>query len=52
MIYKPTPDGEGRFGYIDDLNAYFEFIPYEQVLKNASMRNEAFFRKLHLDSLV
>jgi len=51
MIYKPTPDGEGRFGYIDDLNAYFEFIPYEQVLKNASMRNEAFFKKLKLESL-
>ncbi len=51
MIYKPTPDGSGRFGYMDDLNAYFEFIPYEQVLSNASMRNEAFFKKLGLDSL-
>ncbi|MEI9904732.1 MAG: hypothetical protein WDN06_12750 [Asticcacaulis sp.] len=47
-IYKPTPDGGGRFGYIDDLNAYFEFIPYDQVIRNASLRNEAFFKKLKI----
>lgn len=47
-IYKPTPDGDGRFGYMDDLNAYFEFIPYGQVIKNANLRNEAFFKKLNL----
>jgi hypothetical protein len=47
-IWKPTPDGNGRFGYLDDLDAYFEFIPYDQVLENARLRNEAFFRKLNL----
>ena len=47
-IWKPTPDGNGRFGYLDDLNAYFEFIPYDQVLKNAKLRNEAFFKHLNL----
>jgi hypothetical protein len=47
-IWKPTPDGNGRFGYLDDLNAYFEFIPYDQVLTNAKMRNEAFFKHLNL----
>ena len=49
QIHKPTPDGDGRFAYLDDLNAYFEFIPYDQVLKNAALRNEAFFRKLKME---
>jgi len=51
QIYKPTPDGEGRFAYMDDLNAYFEFIPYDQVLRNATLRNEAFFRRLRVERL-
>lgn len=51
QIYKPTPDGSGRFGYFEDINAYFEFIPYEQVTKNAALRNEAFFRKLGIQKL-
>lgn len=49
-IWKTTPDGNGRFGYLDDLNAYFEFIPYDQVLKNAKLRNEAFFKHLNIDN--
>jgi hypothetical protein len=48
QIYRATPDGNGRFGYIDDLNAYFEFIPYDQVIRNAALRNDAFFKKLGL----
>jgi len=48
-IWKETPDGNGRFGYFDDLNAYFEFIPYDQVLTNAKLRNEAFFKHLNLE---
>lgn len=51
QIHKPTPDGDGRFAYLDDLNAYFEFIPYDQVLRNATMRNEAFFRRLKIEKL-
>lgn len=51
QIYKPTPDGNGRFGYFEDINAYFEFIPYEQVIKNSTLRNEAFFRKLGIQRL-
>lgn len=51
QIHKPTPDGDGRFAYLEDLNAYFEFIPYDQVLKNAALRNEAFFRKLNVERL-
>ncbi|MGQ3018665.1 MAG: hypothetical protein ACT6SK_04805 [Phenylobacterium sp.] len=52
QIHKPTPDGDGRFAYLEDLNAYFEFIPYDQVLKNAALRNEAFFRKLKVERLM
>jgi hypothetical protein len=51
QIYKPTPDGNGRFAYFDDLNAYFEFIPYDQVLQNAMLRNQAFFAKLKIEKL-
>lgn len=51
QIHKPTPDGDGRFAYLDDLNAYFEFIPYDQVLRNATLRNEAFFRRLNVEKL-
>lgn len=51
QIHKPTPDGDGRFAYLDDLNAYFEFIPYDQVLRNATLRNEAFFRRLKVEKL-
>lgn len=51
QIHKPTPDGDGRFAYLEDLNAYFEFIPYDQVLRNATLRNEAFFRRLKVDRL-
>lgn len=51
QIYKPTPDGHGRFAYLDDLNAYFEFIPYDQVLQNATLRNQAFFAKLKIEKL-
>lgn len=51
QIYRPTPDGNGRFGYFEDINAYFEFIPYEQVIKNSSLRNEAFFKKLGIQKL-
>ncbi len=51
QIHRPTPDGDGRFAYLEDLNAYFEFIPYDQVLKNAALRNEAFFRKLRVERL-
>lgn len=47
-VHRKTPDGQGRFGYLDDLNAYFEFIPYEQVIRNAALRNEAFFDYLKL----
>lgn len=36
---------------LDDLNAYFEFIPYDKVLKNATSRNEAIFRELKVERL-
>ena len=50
-IYQPTLDGVGRFGYLPDLNAYFEFIPYNQVVRNAALRNKAFFDKLGLQNV-
>lgn len=50
-IHKPTTDGNGRFGYFDDINAYFEFIPYEQIIRNSSLRNEAFFKRLGIQKI-
>jgi hypothetical protein len=47
-VNKPTPDGKGRFGYVDDLRAYVEVIPYEKLWDDAYKRNEIFFKKLGL----
>jgi len=47
-ITQSTIEGYGRYGFFKDLNAYFEFIPYDQVIRNAELRNEAFFKKLGL----
>jgi hypothetical protein len=47
-ITKPTPDGKGRFGYVEDLRAYVEVIPYDKLWDDAYKRNEIFFKKLGL----
>jgi hypothetical protein len=45
---NPTSDGEGFFGYSREHNAYVEVVPYQKVLSDARIRNEAFFSKLGL----
>lgn len=47
-VINPTPDGIGRYGYLDDLRAYIEVIPYEKLFDDAYKRNEIFFKKLGL----
>jgi hypothetical protein len=48
---KITPDGEGRFGYINDGGVYIEIIPYGKLLQDAKLRQGIFFQKLGLTDL-
>src|SRR5467141_2434315 len=43
---NPTADGQGFFGYSREHNATVEVIPYDKVLHDAKVRNEAFFARL------
>ncbi|MBS1028862.1 ATP-binding protein [Gluconobacter albidus] len=43
-----TPDGRGYFGIDAERNTIIEVLPYEKMIDDAKIRNEAFFRKLHL----
>lgn len=45
---NPTADGQGFFGYSREHNASVEVVPYEKVLHDARVRNEAFFSRLGL----
>jgi len=45
----PTADGEGFFGISTEHNASIEVMPYSKVLRDAKIRNEAFFKHLGLD---
>jgi hypothetical protein len=45
----PTADGEGFFGVSTEHNASIEVLPYSKVLRDAKVRNEAFFKHLGLD---
>lgn len=41
-----APDNLGWFGYNQNLNAYYEVISYEKLVKDAKKRNRALFDKL------
>lgn len=45
---NPTPDNEGFFGFNTSLNAYFEIISYDKLLRDALKRNRALFEKLNI----
>jgi hypothetical protein len=45
---NPTADGQGFFGYSREHNATVEVLPYEKLLQDAKVRNEAFFARLGL----
>jgi hypothetical protein len=45
---NPTADGQGFFGYSREHNASVEVLPYNKVLHDAKVRNEAFFARLGL----
>jgi hypothetical protein len=43
-----TPDGQGFFGTSPEHNATIEIFPYDKLLRDARVRNEAFFKHLGL----
>jgi hypothetical protein len=43
-----SADGEGFFGYSAEHNAFIEVAPYSKILRDARVRNEAFFDRLGL----
>jgi hypothetical protein len=47
---KRTSDGQGYFGYKDNVNAYVEVISFDRLVNMAKERNRAFFDKLGLPS--
>lgn len=45
-IDQKLPGGRGYFGYNKASCAYIEVIQYSQIVKDATLRNEAFFKTL------
>lgn len=44
--FKPMPDGMGYFSWRGNINLYIEVLSWSKVLKDAEIRNKAFFHKL------
>lgn len=44
--FKPMPDRQGWFHWLDNNNLYIEVLSWDKVLKDALMRNKIFFHKL------
>lgn len=44
--FKPMPDRQGYFLWLDNNNLYIEVLGWDKVLKDAQMRNKIFFHKL------
>lgn len=43
------PGDRGYYGYNKPLNAYIEILEYDQIVKDARLRHEAFFEKLGIN---
>lgn len=48
QINVPLPGGGGYYGYNRDYNAFVQALSYKYVVKDARLRNEAFFKRLHI----
>lgn len=44
--FKPMPDGLGYFNWFGNINLYIEVLSWTKLLKDADIRNRAFFFKL------
>ena len=50
--FKAMPDGLGYFHWRGNINLYIEVLSWTKVLKDADMRNRAFFYKLGIEGHV
>ncbi|VIO70284.1 ATP-binding protein [Bradyrhizobium ivorense] len=50
LAQHPTPDGEGYYGWSTPHNAYIRVLSYRKMLRDAEIRNKAFFDQLKLES--
>lgn len=50
LAQNPTPDGEGYYGWSNPHNAHIRVISFRKMLRDAEMRNQAFFDQLTLGS--
>lgn len=48
QVNVPLPGGGGFYGYNPDYNAFIQALSYKYVLKDARLRNEAFFKRLKI----
>lgn len=48
QINVPLPGGGGFYGYNSDYRAFVQALSYKYVLKDARLRNEAFFKQLKI----
>lgn len=48
QVNVPLPGGSGFYGYNPDYNAFVQALSYKYVLKDARLRNEAFFKRLKI----
>lgn len=44
-----SPDQEGYFGYHNGFKMYVEIISFKKMMKDATLRNKIFFRKLQIE---
>ncbi|PWB21306.1 ATP-binding protein [Comamonas sp. JNW] len=49
--FKPMPDGQGFFGWRENINLYIEVISWDKLLKDANMRNRVFFHQLGIEGV-
>lgn len=47
--FTQMPDGQGWFDWRDNINLYIEVLSWDKLLKDATMRNRAFFYKLGIN---
>lgn len=50
LAQNPTPDGEGYYGWSREHNATIRVISFRKMLRDAEIRNRAFFGRLNLGS--
>ena len=48
QVNVPLPGGSGFYGYNPEYNALIQALSYKYVLKDARLRNEAFFKRLKI----